>query len=242
MTEKSNKLLEALSQFQADNITAKKTAKNPFFKSDYANLDEVIQAVNQGAKYGLSFSQSMDYEITEQGTIQFVRTNVYHKDCDNVLTARCIISVKGNKFDDSHAVGSAITYAKRYSLCAIYGLATADDDGNANAKKPTGSGATKYLDEKGVEQDIAELEHKFPDDLKPSLMECIKAFDSLDENSTLDQISVVLKDPMLEKVVQEIKKHKVQDLGNYKELLRLRQNWIDVGKTIKDYSNASKGI
>ncbi len=73
-------------------------------------------------------------------------------------------------------------------------------------------------------------------------MEFIKAFDSLDENSTLDQISVVLKDPMLEKVVQEIKKHKVQDLGNYKELLRLRQNWIDVGKTIKDYSNASKGI
>ena len=73
-------------------------------------------------------------------------------------------------------------------------------------------------------------------------MECIKAFDDLDENSTLDQISVVLKDPMLEKVVQEIKKHKVQDLGNYKELLRLRQNWIDVGKTIKDYSNASKGI
>ena len=67
MTEKSNKLLEALSQFQADNITAKKTAKNPFFKSDYANLDEVIQAVNHGAKYGLSFSQSMDYEITEQG-------------------------------------------------------------------------------------------------------------------------------------------------------------------------------
>ena len=242
MTDKSNKLLEALSQFQADNITAKKNAKNPFFKSDYANLDEVIQAVNQGAKYGLSFSQSIDYEITEHGTIQFVRTNVYHKDCDSVLTSRCIISVKGNKFDDSHAVGSAITYAKRYSLCAIYGLATEDDDGNANAKKPTGSGATKYLDEKGVEQDIAELEHKFPNDLKPKLMDCIKAFDSLDENSTLEQISVVLKDPMLEKVVQEIKKHKVQDLGNYKELLRLRQNWIDVGKTIKDYSNASKGI
>ena len=243
MTEKSNKLLEALSQFQADNITAKKTATNPYYKTQYAPIDEVIKAVNHGAKYGLSFSQSIDYEITEHGTIQFVRTNVYHKDCDNVLTSRCVISVKGNKFDDSHAVASAITYARRYSLSAIYGLATEDDDdGNANAKKPTGSGATKYLDEKGVEQDIAELEHKFPDDLKPKLMECIKAFDSLDENSTLDQISVVLKDPMLEKVVQEIKKHKVQELGNYKELLRLRQNWIDVGKTIKDYSNASKGI
>jgi len=242
MTDNSNKLLEALSQFQADNITAKKTAKNPFFKSDYANLDEVIQAVNHGAKYGLSFSQSIDYEITEHGTIQFVRTNVYHKDCDSVLTSRCIISVKGNKFDDSHAVGSAITYAKRYSLCAIYGLATEDDDGNANAKKPTGSGATKYLDEKGVEQDIAEQEHKFPDDLKPKLMECIKTFDDLDENSTLDQIRVVLNDPMLQTVMQEIKKHKVQDLGNYKELLRLRQVWIDVYKKIKDNTNASKGI
>ena len=35
MTDKSNKLLEALSQFQADNITAKKNAKNPFFKRLY---------------------------------------------------------------------------------------------------------------------------------------------------------------------------------------------------------------
>ena len=45
MTDNSNKLLEALSQFQADNITAKKNAKNPFFKSDYANLDEVIHSL-----------------------------------------------------------------------------------------------------------------------------------------------------------------------------------------------------
>ena len=41
MTEKNNKLLEALSQFQGDNITAKRTASNSYFKSAYADIDEV---------------------------------------------------------------------------------------------------------------------------------------------------------------------------------------------------------
>ncbi len=243
MTEKSNKLLEALSQFQADNITAKKTAKNPFFKSDYANLDEVIQAVNHGAKYGLSFSQSMDYEITEQGTIQFVRTNVYHKDCDNVLTARCIISVKGNKFDDSHAVGSAITYAKRYSLCAIYGLATADDDGNANAKKPKGNTATTYLDDDGIEQSILDDAPTFPEELIPAVNDFIKRFKELDPEN-IDEIRGLCYDNNLVSVVKSIKKHKAQETGTYKELMNLRENFIDLGQQLKeqkDYKDAKMG-
>lgn len=229
----TNKLLESLSQFQADNITAKKTAQNPFFKSDYANLDEVIQAVNHGAKYGLSFSQSMDYEITEQGTIQFVRTNVYHKDCDNVLTSRCIISVKGNKFDDSHAVGSAITYAKRYSLCAIYGLATADDDGNANAKKPKGNTATTYLDNDGIEQNIADDADTFPNELIPVVNMYVDKFNELSETSMdIDDIRDLCGDNNLVNVCKSIKEHKVENVGKYKELLSLRENFIKLGKVM----------
>tara|TARA_R110002012_G_scaffold173286_3_gene338049 strand:+ start:2818 stop:3549 length:732 start_codon:yes stop_codon:yes gene_type:complete len=243
MTEKNNKLLEALSQFQGDNITAKKTAKNPFFKSDYANLDEVIQAVNHGAKYGLSFSQSMDYEITEHGTIQFVRTNVYHKECDNVLTARCIISVKGNKFDDSHAVGSAITYAKRYSLCAIYGLATADDDGNANAKKPKGNTATTYLDDDGIEQSIVDDAPTFPSELIPVVSMFITKFKELDA-ANIEDIRSLCADKNLINVCKSIKEHKVESVGNYQELLNLRENFIKLGKELKEqqeYANA-KGL
>ena len=143
MTEKTEikvkSLVEALNLFQQDNIRASKGATNPFFKSKYADLDEIIASVNHGTKYGLSFTQTVDFEshvvADKIHTTQFVRTTIYHNSSDQCITSRCIIAVKGNKFDDSHAIGSAITYAKRYSLSAIYGLAT-DDDGNANSNAP----------------------------------------------------------------------------------------------------------
>jgi hypothetical protein len=55
-----------------------------------------------------------------------------HKASDTVITSRYLVVPKNNKYDDSQALGSAITYAKRYSLQAIYGLPSEDDDGNAN--------------------------------------------------------------------------------------------------------------
>ena len=143
MTEKTEvkvkSLVEALNLFQQDNIRAIKGATNPYFKSKYADLDEIIACVNHGTKYGLSFTQTVDFEshvvADKIHTTQFVRTTIYHNSSDQCITSRCIIAVKDNKFSDSHAIGSAITYAKRYSLSSIYGLAS-DDDGNANSNAP----------------------------------------------------------------------------------------------------------
>jgi hypothetical protein len=53
-----------------------------------------------------------------------------HNECNNVIESKIPLTIK--KENDSHAVGSAITYAKRYSLVSLYGLAL-DDDGNANS-------------------------------------------------------------------------------------------------------------
>lgn len=229
MTEKPNKLFEALSKFQEDNVTAKKNAKNPFFKSDYANLDEVIQAVNHGAKYGLSFSQSIEFEnhvlVDKVVTTQYVRTNVYHKESDQCLTSRCIISVKGNKFDDSHAVGSAITYAKRYSLCAIYGLATEDDDGNKNSQKPKGNTATTYLDDNGVEQSIADSYPEISYEDIEAINDWIKKFEGLNDNSTYENITALTKDKEFQRLVALIKETKQENVGQYKKLKDLANEW-----------------
>ncbi len=138
MKQSTSSLIDALNKFQDSNTKAERDGTNPYFKSDYATLDEVIRCCNYGAKFGLAFSQQIDFEkdIVEGQlvTTQFVRTTLYHTSSQQAITSRHIIAVKGNKFDDSHAVGSAITYAKRYSLLAIYGLATQDDDGNANSE------------------------------------------------------------------------------------------------------------
>jgi len=132
----TNIIVEALSKFQSEANAAVKSSKNPFFKSTYASLEDVIAAANEGAKYGLAFTQCVDFEkdVLEGSVVptMYVRTTLMHKDCAAVITSRYPVVPKNNKYDDSQALGSAITYAKRYSLQAIYGLPSEDDDGNAN--------------------------------------------------------------------------------------------------------------
>lgn len=134
-------IVDALSKFQEKGVAAIKDGKNPFFKSKYATLEDVIAAANEGAKYGLAFTQCVDFEkdVIEGAVVptMYVRTSLMHKASDTVITSRYLVVPKNNKYDDSQALGSAITYAKRYSLQAIYGLPSEDDDGNANTHNPT---------------------------------------------------------------------------------------------------------
>ena len=138
MTNQPNtkSVVDALSQFQSEANAATKSSKNPFFKSNYASLEDVISAANEGAKYGLAFTQCIDFEkdVLDGSVVptMFVRTSLMHKASDTVITSRYLVVPKNNRYDDSQALGSAITYAKRYSLQAIYGLPSEDDDGNAN--------------------------------------------------------------------------------------------------------------
>ena len=145
MTEKTEikvkSLVEALVAFQADNVTASRSQKSTYFKSTYASIDDVILACNQGAKYGLSYTQAMDFENNVVGdrlqTTQFLRTTIYHSSSDQCITSRQVIAVMDDAFNDSQKVGAAITYARRYSLCSLFGLATEDKDGEANTQIAT---------------------------------------------------------------------------------------------------------
>lgn len=126
-------VIEALSLFQSEANAAVKSNKNPFFKSTYASLEDVIAAANEGAKYGLAFTQVLDFEKPEgSDPIMYLKTSLLHKASDTAITSRYLVVPKNSRYDDSQALGSAITYAKRYSLQAIYGLPSEDDDGNAN--------------------------------------------------------------------------------------------------------------
>lgn len=237
MTENTNKLFEALSKFQEDNVAAKKTGKNPFFKSNYATLEEVIQAVNHGAKYGLSFSQAIEFEnhalADKVVTTQFVRTNVYHNQSDQCLTSRCIIPVKGNKYDNPHEVGGAITYAKRYALCAIYGLATEDDDGNIatmgadkNGKVKENTSARGYTDPNtGEAADIADDYPEISYEDIEAINAWIKKFEELTDNSTYENITALTKDKEFQRLVALIKETKQENVGQYKKLKDLANEW-----------------
>lgn len=104
-----------------------KDANNPFFKSKYVPLENVVESITESAtKNGLAFSQfpSCD-EVTGMIT---VGTLVMHESGEWIEYDP--IKLKPVK-NDPQAVGSAITYAKRYALSAIFGITSdQDDDGN----------------------------------------------------------------------------------------------------------------
>jgi hypothetical protein len=109
----------------ADIEGAVKDAKNPHFKSKYADLPAVIAAIKPALiKHGLAFSQPC--QPTEEGVT--VRTLLHHASGETLDLGS--LFVPANK-RDAQGFGSALTYARRYALVSAFGVPTEDDDGNA---------------------------------------------------------------------------------------------------------------
>ena len=122
-------LSSALNKAQSEMSGAKKTAKNPFFKSNYANLEEVIHCIKEPfADNGLSF---MQFPITSDG-FAGVETIILHSSGEWVSNE---FMLKCSK-NDPQGMGSAITYARRYGLQSACGIPSEDDDGNAATSAP----------------------------------------------------------------------------------------------------------
>ena len=111
---------------------ATKTASNPHFKSKYADLPTVIDAIKPHlSKHGLAF---MQMPKPSDGGIS-IETILIHTSGDKLSMG--VLFVPANR-QDAHGYGSALTYARRYALQTCFGLPTEDDDGNAavQAQRP----------------------------------------------------------------------------------------------------------
>ena len=126
-------LNEALLAFQSLQVTAKKDGKNPHFRSNYATLESVISAASQAQQFGICFTQEIDFEMGDNGIIQYVRTVVIHAPSGETRTSRTPILTRDNT--DPQKMGSGVSYAKRYGLQSIMGIPSEDDDGNAATVK-----------------------------------------------------------------------------------------------------------
>ena len=115
-------------------MTAKKDGKNPHFRSSYSTLESVIEAVNQGNQFGLFFTQEIEVKNYQRDIV--VVTTVRHTADDNTYVSKLPILLDEASMKNPQKIGSAITYAKRYTLQAVYGLPSEDDDGN-EASKPS---------------------------------------------------------------------------------------------------------
>ena len=147
-------LADALSKAQAEMTGAKKSAKNPFFKSSYSDLASVMEAISSPfSEHGLSFVQSPGFV---DGMVS-VTTRIMHSSGEWIEGVCILPPTKA----DAQGYGSAITYAKRYGLQAMAGVPSIDDDGNdavkhkedAPAPRISRPKAQKYI--KGIEDALS---------------------------------------------------------------------------------------
>lgn len=125
-SETIGKLAEALSAAQAEIEGARKTSANPFFKSSYADLAACWDAIREPlAKHKLAIVQTTE---AGEGEAVIIITTLAHASGEWI---RGRLRVSPKKAGDPQALGSAITYGRRYALTAIVGLAQVDDDGES---------------------------------------------------------------------------------------------------------------
>jgi hypothetical protein len=123
-SESITNLALALAKAQGELSNPKKTSANPFFKSRYADLSEVINVSKSVlSEHGLSVVQLASYS----DSMAHVETIILHATGEFISETLSLPVVK----HDAQSIGSVITYARRYSWAAICGLAQEDDDGNA---------------------------------------------------------------------------------------------------------------
>lgn len=132
-----DKLAEALSRFQKSVGGAKKasTAKIPTksggeYSYKYSTLEEVWDTVKENdllAECGLALTQTNGFVIVGEDIHDTLETAVLHVS-GQWKSGEMILRLKSL---DSQGQGSAMTYARRYAMCAILGIVQSDDDGAA---------------------------------------------------------------------------------------------------------------
>ena len=123
-SEAINELAGALAKAQGEMKLALRDATNPFFKSTYADLASVVETIRGPfSANGLAYVQLPE---ACEGEAVAVTTLLMHSS-GQWVSSRTVVPVSKA---DAQGYGSALTYARRYGLQAIAGVAAEDDDGN----------------------------------------------------------------------------------------------------------------
>jgi hypothetical protein len=157
-SESIKNIAGALVKFQASVSKVAKEANNPFFKSKYASLANILDTIQKPlSECGLAISQFPDENA--------LTTIILHADSGEWMESSYVMPVA--KQNDPQAMGSALTYARRYALGSILNLNIDDDDDGEKAmgrqipkkdeltpKHPSWTKAVEHLKTGGMMTDI----------------------------------------------------------------------------------------
>jgi hypothetical protein len=163
-SEKTDKLFPALFKAKQEFTSVSKSADNPFFKSKYASLNEHLEVVDPVLyKNGLM--------LLQPATGSSVESIIVHSESGQWVSSEMNLVLAKNSMQDA---GSAVTYARRYTLGALLSLRSEDDDGETavGRGKSFGTSAlaapTKSVAEAAVAAAVQEREVKKSTFRKPS--------------------------------------------------------------------------
>lgn len=127
-SEQLNEIFKAMAKFRSQLKQPMKDANNPFFKSAYVPLENIVMVIDEAIKdTGLNYMQEVNSETRQVDTI------VTHESGQWFIVQGAKVNPVKN---DPQAEGSAVSYAKRYSLSACFGITSdKDDDGNKASGK-----------------------------------------------------------------------------------------------------------
>lgn len=147
-SESITELNKALANFHKEIKQPMKDANNPFFKSKYVPLENVVEAIDDVApKFGLTYSQ---YPVTTDDGKVGISTVLLHESGEFIEYPPA--TTKPDK-NTPQGVGSALTYMRRYSLSAVFGITSdQDDDGN----EASGNAKAKQTSNKNVQMASAQ--------------------------------------------------------------------------------------
>jgi hypothetical protein len=129
MSEEKSELISALAKVLPMVGGVKKNSRNPHFKSKYADLSNIIEAIRPLANEGVWYRQAL------RQCTGGVEVETFYIGFGQEISAGTLFmpADRGN----AQGYGSALTYARRYALQTAFGLAAEDDDGNAASKQPS---------------------------------------------------------------------------------------------------------
>jgi hypothetical protein len=169
-SESIKNIAGALVDFQSSVSKVAKESNNPFFKSKYASLANILDTIQKPlSECGLAISQFPDGNA--------LTTILLHADSGEWMESSYVMPVA--KQNDPQAMGSAMTYARRYALGSILNLNIDDDDDGEKAmgrqlpkkdeltpKHPSWAKAVEHLKTGGLMTDITSKFEVSPSNMK----------------------------------------------------------------------------
>lgn len=139
----------ALAKAQGEMNDAERKGKNSFLGNTYADLSSILHVIREPfSKNGLAVSQTFE---TNESQVVLV-SKIFHSSGQFISSRLGLLP-----FSDAHQLGSAITYARRYSISALCAISQQDDDGEtAMARGKKSPPKRKVAPKKAKASDLVE--------------------------------------------------------------------------------------